>query len=778
MVLGLVLGMILGPRAIAQTTLVSTGAVWKYLSDGSDPGAGWAAGGFDDQAWPSGAAELGFGENDEATVIGNATNGFIAFYFRHAFDVAQPEAVSNLFVSLKRDDGAIVYLNGTEVFRSHLGPGPVNHLTRAPYAAPDDGKSLFTNGVPVSLLLTGANLLAVEVHQNATNSSDISFDLTLLANLEEAPAPPVLACAIATPTNAAVVASRRVTLVATASATNTTPVLVEFFANGTRVGDDFAPPYSDVWTNAPPGIHLLTAVAYDGQGYSATSAPVVLTVLPPPPALIPIGSEWSYLDDGSDQGTTWTSPSFDDSGWATGQAELGYGDGDETTIVAGGPSTNRFITTYFRHHFFVDDLAPITNVIVRLLRDDGGICYINGVEIFRSNMPTGMVSYLTRARDIAEDDTYHATNIDLTLLQPGENVMAVEIHQVNGTSSDLSFNLELRTNIPPTAPEIMLTSPSNGLALFGPTNVTITAQAFDLDDPIAEVEFFANTNSVGVDLIYPYSADALNLPPGEYALTAVAVDTFNLRTTSAPVFISVLAAPFVSTLVATGSVWRFWDAGTDLGTGWQAAGFDDSAWKQGPAPLGFGDGDEATLVTSNRQITTYFRHAFSVPAGTFYTNLAFRLVRDDGAVVYLNGTELFRMNMPSNNPVLFNTRASTAVGGAAESTFYPTNISPAALLAGPNLLAVEIHQDSPTSSDISLELELHGIGLPQSAGPLLAFQLDPNDSTKLILTWTDLTAILEEAPAVDGPWTDVAGNPVGTYCAITTGPDRFFRLRK
>src|SRR5688572_22087221 len=69
--------------------------------------------------------------------------------------------------------------------------------------------------------------------------------------------------------------------------------------------------------------------------------------------LVPAGAVWKYLDNGSDQGTGWSSPGFDDSSWASGPAQLGFGDGDEATVVSFGNEINRFVTTYFRHVFGV-----------------------------------------------------------------------------------------------------------------------------------------------------------------------------------------------------------------------------------------------------------------------------------------------------------------------------------------------------------------------------------------------------------------------------------------
>ena len=165
-------------------------------------------------------------------------------------------------------------------------------------------------------------------------------------------------------------------------------------------------------------------------------------------------------------------------------------------------------------------------------------------------------------------------------------------------------------------------------------------------------------------------------------------------------------------LVSTGAVWKYLDNGSDQGTTWRDVAFNDTTWASGAAQLGYGDGDEATVVgfgpdPGNRYITTYFRRAFTVPDASLYTSLTLRLLRDDGAVVYLNGTEVFRSNMPAG-PIIYTTLASAAIGGADESTFFSTNVSPSLLVNGTNVIAVEIHQVNATSSDISFDLDLVG----------------------------------------------------------------------
>jgi hypothetical protein len=169
-------------------------------------------------------------------------------------------------------------------------------------------------------------------------------------------------------------------------------------------------------------------------------------------------------------------------------------------------------------------------------------------------------------------------------------------------------------------------------------------------------------------------------------------------------------------IVPAGSVWKYLDTGTNLGTTWRSSSFNDGLWAAGPAELGYGDGDEATTVNcgpsfpacnSGNFITTYFRRSFSIADSSIYAGLTLRLLRDDGAVVYLNDIEIFRSNMP-NGTITSSTPASSVIGGTDESAWFSTIVDPANLRTGVNVLAVEIHQSSATSTDISFNLQLIG----------------------------------------------------------------------
>ena len=154
---------------------------------------------------------------------------------------------------------------------------------------------------------------------------------------------------------------------------------------------------------------------------------------------------WFFLDTGIDQGAAWRAPEFSHIDWDFGFTEFGFGDGDEFTGLNRTPNGSPLVTAYFRTRFSVDDPTIYSNITVRLLRDDGGIVYINGVEVFRSNMPTGAVSYATPAiRNIGgvEESTMAQRVVPAGVLGT-INTVAVEIHQAAGDTEDMSFALQL-----------------------------------------------------------------------------------------------------------------------------------------------------------------------------------------------------------------------------------------------------------------------------------------------------------------------------------------------
>lgn len=238
-----------------------------------------------------------------------------------------------------------------------------------------------------------------------------------------------------------------------------------------------------------------------------------------------------------------------------------------------------------------------------------------------------------------------------------------------------------------------------------------------LADMFSAVDY--NTMFLG-DHVHP-NALGLKAIASEFAAR---VQTITIRTNQ-----------ITSILINGGADWKYNDSGADLGTNWAQLNYDDSGWNHGPARLGYGDPATATSVgfgsdSTNKFVTTYFRRSFVVPWNAQITNLNFRLARADGAVVWLNGRELFRANLPSG-PITYTNFALTAMTGFTGHVFYPTNIAVANLPTGTNVIAVELHTSAATNSTAGFDMELIGTG-PLLPTPVLSIAQTNN---AFVLNW-------------------------------------------
>ncbi len=237
------------------------------------------------------------------------------------------------------------------------------------------------------------------------------------------------------------------------------------------------------------------------------------------------------------------------------------------------------------------------------------------------------------------------------------------------------------------------------------------------------------------------------------------------------------------TIISTGAVWRYFDKTNDLGASWRSNTFSDAGWSNGRARLGFGNDGEVTKVASNRQWTTYFRHQFYIPDPALVTALAARLARDDAAVIYLNGAEVWRdTNMPAGT-ITNTTPALVALAGVNETNWLALNLQPSTLniLPGWNLLAAEVHQQSLTSSDIGFDFELNAEAII-AARPTLIISVSNGAS---VLVWPasasyfNLYTATHLTPPAGSTW--ITNAPVFSNNAwrisLPAGGMRFFRLQ-
>ncbi|MFD2246516.1 Ig-like domain-containing protein [Pontibacter ruber] len=681
--------------------------------------------------------------------------------------------------------------------------------------------------------------------------------------------------------------------------------------------------------------------------------------------LVPFGSSWKYLDNGSNQGTAWRATTFNDASWKTGNGLFGYGLSGVNTIVSYGPNAKKkYITTYFRKSITIADVSAYSSFTAGVKRDDGVVVYVNGTEVYRNNMPTGTITYRTLASGSSGGDdgaTPIPFTIPATAFTSGTNVVAVEIHQYNVSSSDIAFDLELVGNTAPVnkPPVVSISSPSNGSSFTLSQTINITATASDPEGALTEVEFFANSVSLGKDNTSLYSVSWAPTSTGSYSLTAKATDAAGAATTSSAINVTITAAPVnyslqiytagsgtvtkspdqstylsgstvtltatpasgytfsswsgdasgntnplsvtmtsnksitatftqldqtpptvssinrqsptteittattviyratfsekvtgvdaadftattisgtvkgtvtgatavgttgtsyditVGSITGTGTLrldlkssgtgiadvvgnaiqtgytsgqsytiqqgtpstvtvipyqssWKYLDNGTDQGTAWRSTTFDDAGWKTGNGKLGYGIPDATTVVSygpnaSNKYITTYFRKAITIADASIFTSYAGNVKRDDGVVVYVNGTEVYRNNMPTGT-ITYRTLASGSSGGDDGATPIPFTIPVTAFTSGTNVVAVEIHQYSVSSSDIAFDLEL--VGKTGSSAALLTRgpYLQMGSQSAVTLRWrTDIpTDSKIEAGTTLGTYTLSATNPAVT----------------
>ena len=345
--------------AYGDTTLVKFGSSWKFLDNNSTP-ANWQTTAFNDAAWSSGTGEFGYGDNDERTIInygGNPNSKYITTYFRKSITIANISVFGTMRLNMYLDDGAVIYVNGIEVARNNMPAGGITGSTLASSSAAEDGNNIITVDIASSLFVSGNNVIAAEVHQDAITSSDISFDFELIGK--------------------------------------------------------------------PSGVTVFN-----------------------------YGTTWKYLDNGSNQGTAWTGTGFNDASWASGAAELGYGDAPVTPVSYGPDVNNKYVTTYFRKTINISNPSSYSIFNANIRRDDGCIVYVNGTQVYISNL-SGTVAYNTYATNAADDGaTPQPFSIPSSAFVSGNNVIAVEMHQSSATSSDLTFDMELTASAPGAEPEI------------------------------------------------------------------------------------------------------------------------------------------------------------------------------------------------------------------------------------------------------------------------------------------------------------------------------------
>jgi len=376
------------------------------------------------------------------------------------------------------------------------------------------------------------------------------------------------------------------------------------------------------WSDDPCSNYGWAFLPEGGDGWDFSSAegpnPPRLTVtysLFPRIIAVRPGDWWRYFKGTEDPPSSWNEPEADlDGRWYLGRTGIGFGDGDDRTVLEDMPGN--YITVYLRKSFEAVAVDLVKRVVLQVDYDDGFVAYLNGVEAARSpSMGTegAPVDRFTRAES-HEAGTAEEFLLNPALLREGSNVLAVEVHNSDIRSRDLSF-----------IPRLVL----------------------------------------------------------EYGL------------------------------ISSGDTWRYFKPLEGVPEGWNGLDFDDSSWETGPTGIGYGDGDDQTVLQDmqGKYLSVYVRKEFFVSEPDALEGLLFTVLYDDGVLLYLNGVEVGRANLPQG-PIGPETPAQSSV----ESRKASFQVDSTLVRRGLNIIAASIHNASLESADLSFDISVVPL-LPESAPP-------------------------------------------------------------
>jgi hypothetical protein len=236
------------------------------------------------------------------------------------------------------------------------------------------------------------------------------------------------------------------------------------------------------------------------------------------------------------------------------------------------------------------------------------------------------------------------------------------------------------------------------------------------------------------------------------------------------------------------NTWTY--ASTNLdGVNWTATNYDDSGWDGSGPGLLWVDYRGASVANLNTEMTYdpdgnpfttyYFRTHFTFTNSPAGVALQMQGYIDDGAVFYLNGTEIYRLRMASGTVVNSTYATNFPCSGDATCIDYMSasgSVITNSLIKGTNVLAVEVHNLSASSPDVTFGLAVSA-NVPYSMKPTL---IVAGTNKTIVLNWAQGGYTLQQANKLTGPWTNVPGPVISSPFAVTnsTTTNWFFRLKK
>lgn len=570
-------------------------------------------------------------------------------------------------------------------------------------------------------------------------------------------------------------------------------------------------------------------------------------------ALLAAGSSCRFFRGTSEPPAIWLDKDFDDSAWEAGTTGVGYGDGDDTTVLEdmrfiedpdGQPG---YLTFYLRQEFEMTDLEDLDQILLRIIYDDAFIAYLNGTEIARSpningDRPPFDQPASATGGNVDNGGAQREWNITsfANLLEEGTNVLAVQIHNRSVTSSDSSGNPSI-VNVSSTPyPAIRgvrelqhllhvrgVYSERQLQAVLGEFWENHFTTDFDkLVDTLEDMDAFEDLIDAGVDedlvdeqieteaaameyaeyqffyenalgnfgdlllysatsptmLIYldnilneagepneNYSREILELHTrgADNGYTQLDIEELSRCFTGWTIrkIIPELQQPFPDSArtppttpsqtvdrdvprVDAGAIWQVFKGTKEPSPGpeeeptieWTKPGFSTVNWTSSASGFGYGDGDDATVLSDMRQTnnqpgyaSVYVRHEFTLDP-TQFDNLILEIDYDDGYVAYLNGVEISRSPSMNNNstPPAFDETSGSHESGNPRAIDLTPHLGLFHDGLEPNVLAIQAHNTNLTSSDLTLIPRILGRTYTEDsiaeADPngIWAFRFDPD----------------------------------------------------
>jgi galactose oxidase len=432
----------IGAETNPRIPVIVFGDVWKYDDSRVDRGTAWLGLNYDDSTWASGRGQLGYGEEDEATVLRRTSPSQPTVYFRKKFTLDR--TLSRAHLEMLHDDGVAVWINGVLVFSKYVDDG----LEFAKYASftSDNEYSRASLAVTPGLFRVGENIIAVAVKQAGSTSSDLSFALALEVEHGTTEPPPDTLRVLA-PNGGEVFLAGSSTLIRWSSTGSISAVNLDYSpdlgATWTPIAIGVANTGSYSWTVPEVATNkALVRVSRTGGAppSDVSDAPFTITRETRSKVIV-FGDVWKYHDSGTDPGAAWNTPGYGDSAWASGPGELGYGDGDEATVLR--KTSPAQTSVYFRRKISLS--GPVISADLRIRYDDGIAVWVNGTRVFTRNMDRGLEH--TRYASASAENAEATATLPIAPFVTGENIIAVMVKQVGGTSPDFSFNLELELGL-------------------------------------------------------------------------------------------------------------------------------------------------------------------------------------------------------------------------------------------------------------------------------------------------------------------------------------------